>query len=140
MAITQCPDCGKDVSGLAPACPNCGYPVADEAEKAAAEKEKKSGLQGFIDFVRKHGVVGLAIGFIVGGAVGVLVASLVANLISPIIAMIVGKADIADLTFTINNAVFYYGKFIMALIDFIVILAVVYFGFKWLRLEKLDKK
>ena len=138
MAMTQCPDCGKEVSGLAPACPNCGYPVADEAEKAAAEKEKKSGLQGFVDFIRKHGVVGLAIGFIVGVAVGALVTSLVANLVSPIIAMIAGKADIGNLTFTINNAVFYYGKFIMALIDFIVILAVVYFGFKWFRLEKLD--
>lgn len=140
MALKECPDCGKPVSKLAPACPNCGYPVAEEAEKEAAEKAKRKGLQGFVDFIREQGVVGLAIGFIVGGAVGVLVTSLITNLISPVIAMIAGKANIGDLTFTINNAVFHYGTFIMALIDFVVILAVVYFGFKALRLERLDKK
>lgn len=140
MAMMECPECGKNVSDLAPACPNCGYPVAEEAEKAAAEREKKTGLQGFIDFIRKQGVVGLAIGFIVGTATAALVKSLIENLISPIIAMIAGKANIGELTFTVNNAVFHYGSFIMALIDFIVILAVVYFGFKALRLEKLDKK
>lgn len=26
MAITQCPDCGKDVSTAAPTCPGCGHP------------------------------------------------------------------------------------------------------------------
>lgn len=28
MAIQPCPDCGKDVSTMAPACPHCGYPMA----------------------------------------------------------------------------------------------------------------
>lgn len=27
MAITQCPDCGKDVSTMATTCPHCGYPL-----------------------------------------------------------------------------------------------------------------
>ena len=26
MALIKCPDCGKDISDLAPACPNCGRP------------------------------------------------------------------------------------------------------------------
>lgn len=80
-------------------------------------------------------MAGLAIGFIVGTATAAVVKSLIENLISPIIAMVAGKANIGDLTFTVNNAVFRYGSFIMAVIDFIVILAVVYFGFKALRLE-----
>ncbi len=42
------------------------------------------------------------------------------------------------MTFTIDNAVFDYGTFINALIDFVVILLVVYLLFKVLRLEKLD--
>ncbi len=140
MAITECPECGKGISGLAKACPNCGYPVAEEAKKKEEEAAKKGPLRGFVDFVRKQGVVGLAIGFIVGTAVGSLVKSLIEYMISPIIAMVAGKANVGDLTFTINNAVFRYGAFISALIDFVVILAVVYFGFKALRLEKLDKK
>jgi large conductance mechanosensitive channel len=138
MAMTQCPDCGKEVSSKAPACPNCGYPVADEAEKAAAEKEKKKGLQGFVEFIRKQGVVGLAIGFIIGVAVGGVVTSFVNDLINPIIGAIIGQGSLDTLTFTIGDAVFNYGHFIGVLINFVVILAVVYFGFKALRLEKLD--
>lgn len=28
MAMIQCPECGKNVSDLASACPNCGYPLS----------------------------------------------------------------------------------------------------------------
>ena len=28
MLLVKCIDCGKDISNLAPACPNCGRPVA----------------------------------------------------------------------------------------------------------------
>jgi hypothetical protein len=28
MALVTCPDCGREVSDLAPACPNCGRPMA----------------------------------------------------------------------------------------------------------------
>ena len=39
MALIKCPECGKEISDQAPACPNCGYPmqspvpnVSDDAE------------------------------------------------------------------------------------------------------------
>ena len=32
MALVQCDDCGRDVSDRAPACPNCGAPIAAAAE------------------------------------------------------------------------------------------------------------
>jgi large conductance mechanosensitive channel len=95
-------------------------------------------VKGFLDFIRKQGVIGLAIGFIIGAATGALVSSLVKNLVNPIIAAIFGKPDLSSLTFTINNAVFNYGAFLNALIDFVIILLVVYLLFKVLRLEKLD--
>ena len=27
MAMVKCPDCGKDISSSAMACPNCGHPM-----------------------------------------------------------------------------------------------------------------
>ncbi|MEC4593778.1 hypothetical protein VPG91_22445 [Nitrospirillum amazonense] len=36
MALIQCEDCGRDVSDRAPACPNCGCPIA-AADIAATE-------------------------------------------------------------------------------------------------------
>ena len=29
LALITCPDCGKEVSSRAPACPNCGCPIVD---------------------------------------------------------------------------------------------------------------
>lgn len=38
MALIKCPECSKDVSDKAPACPNCGAPIA------AASVDKKVGV------------------------------------------------------------------------------------------------
>lgn len=95
-------------------------------------------MKGFIEFVRKQGVVGLAVGFIVGLATAAVVTSLVDDLVNPIIGAIVGQGSLDTLTFTIGDAIFNYGHFIGVLINFVIILAVVYFIFKVLRLDKLD--
>ncbi len=95
-------------------------------------------MRGFVEFIRKQGVVGLAIGFIVGAATGVVVNALVTDLVNPIIGAIVGEGSLDTLTFTVGKAVFNYGHFIGVLINFVIILAVVYFLFKVLGLEKLD--
>ncbi len=93
--------------------------------------------QGFIDFIREQGVVGLAIGFILGAAVSKLVASLVGDMIQPLIGLLFGSTDgLAAL----HYKSIMWGSFLANFIDFLVIAAVVYFGFKLLGLEKLDKK
>ena len=38
MALIQCPECGKQVSGEAKSCPECGYPVAEKVAQKAAEQ------------------------------------------------------------------------------------------------------
>jgi len=95
-------------------------------------------MKGFVEFVRKQGVVGLAIGFIVGAATGVVVTALVRDLVNPLIGLILQTRNLNTLVFHINKATFRYGEFISVLINFAVILAVVYIFFKVLRLEKLD--
>jgi large conductance mechanosensitive channel len=97
-------------------------------------------MKGFIDFVRERGVMGLAIGFILGGAISKTVASLVEDIINPLIGLAMGRINLADKAFTLGSASIKYGSFISAIINFTIIAAVVYFGFKILRLEKLDKK
>lgn len=37
MALINCPECGKEVSTSAKACPSCGYPVAEKTAEAAAQ-------------------------------------------------------------------------------------------------------
>ena len=44
MALITCPDCGKDVSTAAKACPACGFPVAERNDPAATPAAQASAL------------------------------------------------------------------------------------------------
>jgi large conductance mechanosensitive channel len=97
-------------------------------------------IQGFMDFIRNQGVVGLAVGFILGGAVSKTVTSLVDNIINPLVGALLGKVALTDKAIALGSISLKYGAFISTLVDFIIIAAVVYFGVKALGLDKLDKK
>lgn len=98
-------------------------------------------MQGFMDFVREQGVVGLAVGFILGGAVSKVVASMVTDIVNPLLGIILGKAQgLKEATFTIGSAQILIGSFAGAVIDFIVIALVVYYGVQLIGLDRLDKK
>lgn len=98
-------------------------------------------MRGFFNFIREQGVVGLAVGFILGGAVSKTVASFVENIINPLVGLALGKVDLADKVIIMGEETsLNYGAFISTIVDLFVICAVVYFGIKWIGLEKLDKK
>lgn len=94
---------------------------------------------GFVDFIRKQGVVGLAVGFILGGAVSKMVTALVTDIINPLIGAALGSVNLTDRVFTLAGVEFLWGHFISTLIDFLVVAMVVYYGFKFLKIDKLDK-
>ncbi len=96
-------------------------------------------MKDFIEFLRTQGVVGLAIGFILGGAVSELVQALVTDLINPFVGVILGAAGgLQEAVLILGPIELAYGHFISTLIDFIIVAAVVFWGFKALRLEQLD--
>ena len=96
-------------------------------------------MQGFIQFIRTQGAVGLAVGFILGKAVSDVVASIVNDLINPIIGIALGHfGDLSKLSFHILSAEISYGKFISIVINFIIVAFVVYYGVKKLGLDRLD--
>ena len=84
-------------------------------------------FQEFRDFLLRGSIVELAVAFVMGLAFAAVVNSLVDDLITPLIAMLIGKPDFSDLTFTINDAVFRYGSFLTAVIQFVSIAAAVFF-------------
>jgi len=98
-------------------------------------------MKDFIEFIRKQGVIGLATGFILGGAVSKVVSSLVQDIINPLLGVVLGSTKgLETAVLAIGSAQIKWGSFVGALIDFTVIALVVYYGFKKLGLEKLDKK
>lgn len=84
-------------------------------------------LKEFRDFLLRGNIVELAVAFVMGLAFAALVNSLVNDLITPLIALVIGEPDFSDLTFTINDAVFRYGAFLTAVIQFVSIAAAVFF-------------
>lgn len=97
-------------------------------------------FRGFVVFIREQGVVGLAVGFLLGGAVSKLVSAFVTDIINPIIGGLIGLDGLKGASFHIGSANFLWGDFLTTLIDFIIVAAVVYYGVKGLRLDRLDIK
>ena len=98
-------------------------------------------MQNFIEFIRGQGVIGLAIGFILGGAVSKVVTALVNDIINPIIGGVMGSVDgLKSAYLDVLGAKILWGDFVSVTIDFLIIALVVFYGFKVLGLEKLDKK
>ena len=84
-------------------------------------------LREFKEFLFRGNIVELAVAFVIGVAFAALINSFVENLVMPVVAAIIGKPDFSDLTFTINDAVFRYGAFLTAVIQFVAIAAAVFF-------------
>lgn len=100
---------------------------------------------GFMSFLREQSVVGLAIGLVLGTQAKVLVDQMIASFINPIVGLLLpGQGTLKDKVFTIHwsgkSAVFGWGAFVLSLLTFVIVAAVVYYVFKGLKLDKLDKK
>ncbi len=100
---------------------------------------------GFMNFLREQSVVGLAIGLVLGTQAKILVDQMIASFINPIVGLLLpGQGTLKDKVFTVRwsgkSAVFGWGAFVLSLLTFVIVAAVVYYVFKGLKLDKLDKK
>ena len=87
-------------------------------------------LSEFKDFIAKGNVMDMAVGIIIGAAFTAIVTSLVDDLINPIISLFMGGIDFSGMGIRLSDgedgAIFAYGNFIMALINFLIIAWVVF--------------
>ena len=109
-------------------------------------------LQEFKDFIAKGNVMDMAVGIIIGAAFTAIVSSLVADLINPIIGLFMGGIDFTNMYATLSGtvaegasleaaresgaAVFAYGSFIMAIINFLIIAFVVFMLVRYVNKAK----
>jgi large conductance mechanosensitive channel len=84
-------------------------------------------LQDLKKFLLRGNVIDLAVAVIIGIAFGVVVSSLVNDVIMAVIGAVFGKPNFNDLTFDLGNGVVRYGKFITALVNFLIIGTVLFF-------------
>jgi len=128
-----------------------------EAKQKQAAKEKatkivsvvtndsKKHVEGFFEFIRTQGVIGLAIGLAVGVAASDTVKKIVEGFITPVVQFIVGSQDAlvnASWTFEAwgRSATFAWGAALSSLITLVATALVIYWLVNIFRLDKLDKK
>ena len=116
----------------------------------------KKFLSEFKAFALKGNVVDMAVGVIIGGAFGAIVKSLIDDIIMPLLGLII-KADFTNWGIVLGDnpenlapgaaaeaglTVFYYGKFISAVVYFILIALAIFIVIRALRKaeEKAKKK
>ncbi len=97
-------------------------------------------IREFRDFIARGNVMDLAVGIIIGAAFTAIVNSLVSDLVNPLIGIFTGGVDFSNLFFALSTetyptvaaaeaagvAVFRYGSFITAVINFLIIAWVVF--------------
>ncbi|WP_405591920.1 large conductance mechanosensitive channel protein MscL [Streptomyces sp. NBC_01190] len=85
-------------------------------------------MKGFRTFLLRGNVVDLAVGIVVGAAFTALVNGFVTAFLTPVVGLISGSTgNFSNETFKSSGVVFPYGKFIDAVISFVIVAAVIYF-------------
>ena len=96
-------------------------------------------MQGFMEFVRKQGVVGMAVGIAVGGAVATFVGDFITGIVSPLIGAITGGEEgLSDLTNEVAGVSMNWGLAVSSFITFLATALVVYMMVRMIGADKWD--
>jgi len=98
-------------------------------------------MEGFKEFVKKQGVVGIAVGLTIGLAAVEMIQRVLAALVTPIIELIAGEGNISDaFAVTVGETTLKFGEAIDAIIQFLVLAFAVYVIVKAIGADKWDAK
>ncbi len=95
-------------------------------------------LEDFRKFIVRGNVLDLAVAVVIGVAFNAVVNSLVNDVIMQVIAAIFGEANFDELNFTLNDGIIYYGRFLTALVNFLIIAATLFVIIK--AFEEMQKR
>jgi large conductance mechanosensitive channel len=80
----------------------------------------------FREFIMRGNVLDLAVAVIIGAAFTAIVSSLVNDIITPLIGVITGGINFSGLSVQVGQASVAYGKFIQAVINFLIVALVIF--------------
>ena len=99
-------------------------------------------IQEFKEFISRGNVMDMAVGIIIGGAFTSIVSSLVDDIINPILGLFGGMNFDQYKVVLFGEATLNYGKFITAVINFLIMAMIIFFIIKVMNTasEKLSRK
>jgi len=84
-------------------------------------------VKGFRDFLLRGNVIDLAVAVIIGAAFGAVVMAFAEDFVGGLIGVVGGSPDFGRAGVTVNGSKIIYGSTITALINFVIVAAVIYF-------------
>jgi large conductance mechanosensitive channel len=78
-------------------------------------------IKEFKEFIMRGNVVDLAVAVVIGAAFTAVVNSFANDVLMQVIAAIFGKPDFNDISILVGDTEIYYGRFITALINFLIV-------------------
>lgn len=101
-------------------------------------------VKEFKEFIARGNVMDMAVGVIIGGAFTAIVNSMVNDILNPLLGLITGGVDFSSLAITIgegeNPAVFAYGAFLSAILNFLLVALVLFLIIKGINKLHFRKK
>jgi large conductance mechanosensitive channel len=83
-------------------------------------------IKEFREFISRGNVIDLAVAVIIGGAFGLVITSFTNDVLMQFISAVVGEPDFSDLTLELSGTPIYYGAFLTALVNFVIIAAALF--------------
>ena len=80
----------------------------------------------FIAFLKHYGVIGLAIAVVIGGKFNTLLTAVVDGLVMQLVGMLTPSGDWRQASWEIGSTKFTYGLVAGALVDFVIVAAIVF--------------
>jgi large conductance mechanosensitive channel len=106
-------------------------------------------LKEFKAFAMKGNLVDIAVAFVMGAAFGKVISTFTTGIVSPIIGLIFGVPNLNDMKYVVNEAevnaegvetlaeaAIYYGTFLTAVIDFIIVAFIMFLVVKGINSMK----
>jgi len=97
-------------------------------------------MKEFKEFISKGNVMQMAVGIIIGSAFTAIITSLNQDILTPLLGLILGQVDFSALAVTVGSASVAYGKFIQAIITFLITAFALFWVIKAMNAITAEKK
>jgi large-conductance mechanosensitive channel len=112
--------------------------------KVSVVAKEVHAVGGFLDFLREHAVVSLAVGFAIATQAQALIRQLITSFIDPAWALVFNGQRLSAKQSIVHwhgrEQLFAWGAFAYAMLDFLFVLLAMYMLVKLFGLDKLEKK
>jgi len=118
--------------------------AAAEAMEGMVAQQAKKQVNGFADFIREQGVVGIGIGLVLGIQMKAVVDVVMLKFVDPFTQLLLpGKTALSNITAHVRlagrSADIGWGAIVYSLFSFLMVALIIYAAYKLLKLDRLKK-